>query len=87
MKLKEERGFTVKMIVSYIRHDKHFDATHEQLQLINSYATSKSLIIDDEFIDQVSHNNRLDDRKEVTKFFQTKTKATLLIYDVWVVQI
>jgi len=84
MKLKEKEGFNVKMVISYIRHDKHFDSTHDQLQVINSYAMSKNLSIDDEFIDQVSLNKRLSDRKEVTKFFQTKAEITLLIYDVWV---
>ena len=84
MKLKEKEGFNVKMVISYIRHDKHFDSTHDQLQVINSYAMSKSLSVDDEFIDQVSLNKRLSERKEVTRFFQSKTKATLLIYDVWV---
>jgi len=84
MKLKEKKGFNVKMVISYIRHDKHFDTTHEQLQVISSYAMNENLIIDDEFIDQVSLNKRLSQRKEVTKFFQSKTKTTLLIYDVWV---
>ncbi len=72
------------MIVSYIRHDKHFDVTHDQLQLISSYAISKNITIDDELIDQTSHNKRLIDRTDVTKFFRNKSDATLLIYDVWV---
>jgi len=84
MKLKEKEGFIVKMVISYIRHDKYFDTTHDQLQLIKSYAVSKKINIDSEFIDQVSLNKRLSQRKEVTKFFQSKTKATLLIYDIWV---
>jgi hypothetical protein len=84
IKLKEFRGFTVKMTVSYIRHDKHFNTAHEQLQMINSYVMSKDIVVDDEFIDQVSLNKRLSERKEVTKFFQSRTKVNLLIYDVWV---
>ena len=72
------------MVISYIRHDKHFDAAHDQLQLINAYAISKNINIDDEFIDQTSHSKRLVDRTVVTKYFQNKSHATLLIYDVWV---
>jgi len=72
------------MIISYIRHDKYFDAAHDQLQLINSYAISKQMDIDDEFIDQTSHNKRLSQRTEVTSYFRNKIGATLLIYDVWV---
>jgi hypothetical protein len=47
------------MVVAYIRPDKYFDAAHDQLQLINSYAVQNNLIIDDEFIDQTSQNKRL----------------------------
>ncbi len=72
------------MVISYIRHDKHFDATHDQLQVISSYAIENNIDIDDELIDQTSNNNRLIDRTNVTKFFRNKSKATLLIYDVWV---
>ena len=72
------------MVISYIRHDKYFDAAHDQLQVINSYAISKKIDIDDEFIDQTSHNKRLSERTEVTKYFRNKIGATLLIYDVWV---
>jgi len=72
------------MIVAYIRPDKHFDAAHDQLQLINSYAVSKSIVIDDEFIDQTSQNKRLADRTDVTSYFQKRPNSTLLVYDVWV---
>ena len=72
------------MIVAYIRPDKHFDAAHDQQQLINSYAISKNIVIDDEFIDQTSQNKRLSDRTHVTSYFQNKPNSTLLIYDVWV---
>jgi DNA invertase Pin-like site-specific DNA recombinase len=72
------------MIVSYIRPDKIFDAAHEQLQSINAYAISNKLVIDEEFIDQISQNKRLVDRNHVTQYFQTKDIDTLLIYDVWV---
>jgi len=72
------------MTIAYIRSDKNFDAAHEQLQLINSYAVSNSLIIDDEFIDQTSQNKRLKDRAEVTEYFQKQTGSTLLVSDVWV---
>jgi len=72
------------MVIAYIRPDKHFDAAHDQLQLINSYAISKNIVIDDEFIDQTSQNRRLAERKHVTSYFQSKPNSTLLIYDVWV---
>lgn len=72
------------MIVSYIRPDKIFDAAHEQLQSINAYAISNNLVIDEEFIDQISQNKRLSDRSHVTQYFQTQDIDTLLIYDVWV---
>jgi len=72
------------MVLAYIRPDKHFDAAHDQLQQINSYAIAYGLTIDDEFIDQTSQNKRLSERSSVTKYFQTKSDATLLVYDVWV---
>ncbi len=72
------------MILAYIRPDKHFDAAHDQLQLINSYAVSKNIQIDDEFVDQVSQNKRLHERTHVTSYFQNKKNSTLLIYDIWV---
>ena len=72
------------MIVAYIRPDKHFDAAHDQQQLINSYAISKNIVIDDEFIDQISQNKRLSERSHVTSYFQNREEATLLVYDVWV---
>ena len=46
------------MIVSYIRQDKIFDAAQEQLKSINAYAISNNLVIDEEFIDQISQNKR-----------------------------
>jgi len=72
------------MIVSYIRPDKIFDAAHEQLQSINAYAIANNLVIDEEFVDQISQNKRLSDRTHVTQYFQTQKIETLLIYDVWV---
>ena len=72
------------MVIAYIRPDKHFDAVHEQLQHINSYAMANNLTIDDEFIDYTSQNKRLSEREKVTSYFQSKPKSTLLIYDVWV---
>jgi len=70
--------------IAYIRPDKYFDAAGEQLQLINSYAISKNIVIDDEFVDQISQNKRLSERTHVTDYFQSKDEHTLLIYDVWV---
>ncbi|MEA3330560.1 MAG: recombinase family protein [Campylobacterota bacterium] len=84
MKFNNMRGFVVKMVVAYIRPDKYFDAAHDQLQLINSYAISHNLVIDDEFVDQTSQNKRLQERMNVTKYFEGKVGATLLVYDVWV---
>ena len=72
------------MVLAYIRPDKNFIAVHEQLQHINSYATTNNLTIDDEFIDYTSQNKRLSDRIETTHYFQSRKKATLLVYDVWV---
>ena len=72
------------MVVAYIRPDKHFDAAHDQQQLINAYAVSKNILIDDEFIDQISQNKRLSERSHVTSYFQSREEATLLVYDVWV---
>lgn len=72
------------MVVAYIRPDKNFVAAHEQLQHINSYTISNNLVIDDEFIDHTSQNKRLSERTNVTKYFQSKPKATLIVYDVWV---
>ena len=72
------------MVVAYIRPDKYFEAVHEQLQLINSYAISNNILIDDEFVDQLSVNKRLKDRTHVTSYFQNRPDSTLLVYDVWV---
>jgi DNA invertase Pin-like site-specific DNA recombinase len=72
------------MVLAYIRPDKQFDAAHDQLQQINSYAISHGLVIDDEFIDQTSQNKRLSERTTVTNYFQSKSNATVLVYDVWV---
>jgi len=72
------------MVIAYIRPDKNFAPAHEQLQLINSYAISNNLVIDDEFVDYTSQNKRLDERSEVTKYFQSKQKSKVLVYDVWV---
>ena len=81
---KIEGSLTVKMILTYIRPDKNFDAAHEQLQLIKSYAMSNDIIIDDEFIDHTSQNKRLSERKNVTDYFQKNKGSTLLISDAWV---
>ena len=72
------------MVIAYIRPDKQFYAAHDQLQHINSYAISNNFIIDDEFIDYTSQNKRLSERVPVTQYFQSKSNATILIYDVWV---
>ncbi|MFT7860581.1 MAG: recombinase family protein [Sulfurimonas sp.] len=72
------------MILAYIRPEKNFDAVHEQLQLINSYALTNELVIDDEFIDYTSQSKRLEDRQEVTQYFQSQSGSTLLVSDVWV---
>jgi len=72
------------MVIAYIRPDKSFAPAHEQLQLINSYAISNNLVIDDEFVDYTSQNKRLEERSDVTKYFQEKHKTVVLIYDVWV---
>ena len=83
MKINNKRGLIV-MIMAYIRPDKNFDAAGEQLQQIKSYAIAKNLVIDDEFIDHISQNKLLNERTHVTDYFQSHTKSTLVIYDVWV---
>jgi DNA invertase Pin-like site-specific DNA recombinase len=71
-------------IIAYIRPDKYFDTAGEQLQLINSYATAKNIVIDDEFVDYISQNKRLNERKYVTDHFQTHPNSILIVCDVWV---
>ena len=72
------------MVIAYIRPDKHFDAAHEQLQLINSYATSNNVVIDNKFVDQTSQNKRLEERVEVAEYFRSNSGSTLLVCDTWV---
>jgi len=72
------------MLIAYIRPDKNFDAAHEQLQLINSYAVSNNLLIDDTFIDYTSQNKRVKERTEVSDYFLKYEGSTLLISDTWV---
>ena len=72
------------MIIAYIRPDKHFEAVHEQLQLINSYTLTNNIVVDDEFIDQTSQDKRLINRANVTKYLSEKPNSILLIYDIWV---
>jgi len=72
------------MLIAYIRPDKNFDAAHEQLQLINSYAVSNNLLIDDTFIDYTSQNKRVKERNEVSDYFLKYEGSTLLISDTWV---
>ncbi len=85
MKFKILGDLTVIMsTIAYIRPDKYFDATQEQLQLINAYAISHNITIDKEFIDQISQNRRISERSNVTDYFQNTQATTLLIYDVWV---
>lgn len=72
------------MAIVYIRQDKLFEAAHEQLQLINSYAVANEIMIDDEYVDHTSQNKRLEDRTDVTDYFQGRPKSTLLVYDAWV---
>jgi len=84
MKFKINRGLFAIMIIAYIRPDKHFDAAFDQLQMINSYAVSKNITIDEEFVDQISQNRRLCEKTHVTEYFQKRPSGTLLVYDVWV---
>jgi len=70
--------------IAYIRPDKYFEAAGEQLKVINSYAIANDIIIDEEFIDHISQNKRLDERLHVTDNFQANEGSTVLIYDTWV---
>lgn len=72
------------MTLAYIRPDTNFDVAGEQLKQIKSYAISHDIVIDDEFIDYASQNKPLSKRLHVTEFFQSRSKSTLLVYDVWV---
>jgi DNA invertase Pin-like site-specific DNA recombinase len=72
------------MVITYMRPDKNFDAVHEQLKVINLYASQKNFIVDKEFIDQYSQNKRIGEREDVTNFFQKLSGSVLLIYDSWV---
>jgi len=83
VKIDNKRGFII-MIMAYIRPDKNFDAAGEQIQQIKSYAIANNFIIDDEFVDHISQNKLLAERVHVTDYFQSRTKSTLIIYDVWV---
>jgi DNA invertase Pin-like site-specific DNA recombinase len=74
----------MRTVVAYIRPDKNFEAVHEQLRIVNLYASQKNLVIDREFIDQQSQNKRIDERTDVTDFFQNLSHCTLLIYDSWI---
>lgn len=70
--------------IAYIRPDKYFEGASEQLKVINSYAMANNIQIEDEFIDHISQNKRLDERVHVTDTFQAHEGLTVLIYDTWV---
>ncbi len=72
------------MAISYIRPDKNFDGVYDQLKLINTYAESKGLVIEDEMIDHTSQSKRISERSEVTEYFHNNENATLIVYDSWV---
>lgn len=72
------------MVIAYIRPDKNFLAAHEQLQHLNSYAIANDITIDEEFLDHTSQNRRLEERADVTNYFQSHSASILLVYDVWV---
>lgn len=70
--------------IAYIRPDKYFEAAGEQLKVINAYAIANDIQIDEEFVDHISQNKRLDERVHVTDAFQAEEGNTVLIYDTWV---
>lgn len=70
--------------IAYIRPDKYFDAAGEQIQIINAYAVANNIVIDQEVIDHISQNKRLDERVHVTDNFQKQEGSTLIVQDVWV---
>lgn len=70
--------------LAYIRPDKLFDSAGEQIQAINAYTSAKNIVIDEEIVDHISQNKRLDERKDITDTFQSQEGSTLLVYDVWV---
>ncbi len=72
------------MVIAYIRPDKNFDTAYEQLKLIKSYSIANGIEIDEKFIDHDVQAKRLDERTEVTSYFQQHKGSTLLVSDVWV---
>jgi len=72
------------MVITYIRPDKNFLAVHEQLQYISAYVVTNDITVDEEFLDHTSQHKRLDERNEVTGYFQSHPDSILLVYDVWV---
>jgi DNA invertase Pin-like site-specific DNA recombinase len=72
------------MAISYIRPDKHFDGAYDQLKLINAYAESKGIVIEDEMIDHTSQSKRISEREEVTEYFHKNENGVLIVYDSWV---
>ena len=72
------------MIITYIRPDKNFDAAYEQLKHINAYAKMNDMLIEKEYIDQESLNQRIDKRTKVVDYFRENEGAKLIIYDTWV---
>jgi len=72
------------MAISYIRADKYFDGSFEQLKSINAYATASAIKVSDEFVDHTSQNNTLESREDVVQFFKNNQNRDLLVSDVWV---
>ena len=72
------------MVFSYLRSDSHFTGVYEQLKMISAYAKKHGFEVEDEFVDQLSQNNRLSEREEAVRFMRSHHDDTLLIYDLWV---
>ncbi len=72
------------MVFSYLRSDSHFAGVYEQLKVISAYAKKHGLDVEDEFVDQLSQNNRLSERHEALRFLRSHFHGKLLIYDLWV---
>lgn len=74
------------MVFSYMRADSQFLGVYEQLKMISAYAKSHGLGVEDEMVDHLSQNSRLNDRDEAVRYMRSPEHAggTLLIYDLWV---
>lgn len=68
----------------YIRPDKHFEDVYEQIKTLHAYLLFENIHLYRELIDYSSKGKSLQERLEAITFFRSIHKATLLVYDIWV---